>query len=83
MKVTPASASRRSNSCRLRRTTRLKDAFGNYCKQRRGGDWVDFPADGHPEEDLMDALRGGIRDAMPEGRAPQPNLSRVHVSSLR
>ena len=47
------------------RCTRLKDAFRNYCRQRRGGQWIDFPADGHPEEDLMDALRGGIRDAMP------------------
>ena len=49
------------------RCTRLKDAFRNYCRQRRGGQWIDFPADGHPEEDMMDALRGGIRDAMPDG----------------
>ncbi len=33
---------------------RLKDAFRNYCKQRRGGEWIDFPADGHPEEDVID-----------------------------
>jgi Terminase large subunit, T4likevirus-type, N-terminal len=62
------------------RCTRLKDAFRNYCKQRRGGQWVDFPADGHPEEDLIDALRGGIRDALPEGRAPKSNLLHVHAS---
>ena len=51
---------------------RLKDAFRNYCRQRRGGQWIDFPADGHPEEDMMDALRGGIRDAMPDGGVLKP-----------
>ena len=49
------------------RCVRLKDAFLNYCKQRRGSEWIDFPADGHPEEDFLDALRGGIRDALPNG----------------
>ncbi len=65
------------------RCTRLKDAFRNYCRQRRGGQWVDFPADGHPEEDLMDALRGGIRDAMPDGNALAPRLPRVHASMVQ
>ncbi len=37
------------------RCKHLKDAFLNYQRQRRGGQWIDFPADGHPEEDLMDA----------------------------
>ena len=64
------------------RCTKLKDAFRNYCKQRRGGQWIDFPADGHPEEDLIDALRGGIRDAMPEGGAPLLDLPRIHASKL-
>ncbi len=64
------------------RCTRLKDAFRNYCRQRRGGDWLDFPADGHPEEDLMDALRGGIRDAMPEGGVVMPEFRRMHASRL-
>ncbi len=62
------------------RCTRLRDAFANYCKQRRGGQWVDFPADGHPEEDLMDALRGGIRDAMAGVRSHQTQLVNVHAS---
>ena len=56
------------------RCARLKDAFQNYCRQRRGGEWLDFPADGHPEEDMMDALRGGIRDALPEVSATAPQL---------
>ena len=64
------------------RCTRLKDAFQTYCRQRRGGEWIDFPADGHPEEDLIDALRGGIRDAFPEGLAPRPNLRPVHASRV-
>ena len=65
------------------RCVRLKDAFRNYCRQRRGGEWIDFPADGHPEEDMMDALRGGIRDAMPEGCRVEPGLPRIHASRLQ
>ena len=61
------------------RCIRLKDAFRNYCRQRRGGQWIDFPADGHPEEDLIDALRGGIRDALPEGTKSALNLRQVHA----
>jgi hypothetical protein len=64
------------------RCARLKDAFQNYSRQRRGGQWIDFPADGHPEEDLIDALRGGIRDALPGGSAPGPELRRIHASSI-
>jgi hypothetical protein len=61
------------------RCARLKDAFRTYCRQRRGGQWIDFPADGHPEEDLIDALRGGIRDALPGGFASALNLHQVHA----
>ena len=65
------------------RCMQLKDAFRNYCRQRRGGQWIDFPADGHPEEDMMDALRGGIRDAMPEGCASVSNkLPWAHASGV-
>jgi hypothetical protein len=64
------------------RCGRRLDAFRNYCRQRRRGQWVDFPADGHPEEDLIDALRGGIRDAMPEGSVAASSLRRVHASRL-
>ena len=49
------------------RCVRLKEAFQNYRRQHRGGQWIDFPADGHPEEDMIDALRGGVRDALPDG----------------
>ncbi len=45
------------------RCLRLKEAFQTYSRQRRGGEWINYPVDSHPEEDLIDALRGGIRDA--------------------
>ena len=64
------------------RCVRLKDAFRNYCRQRRGGQWIDFPADGHPEEDMIDALRGGIRDALPGGSAAAASLSKVRASGV-
>ena len=34
------------------RCMRLKEAFGSYCHKRERGQWIDFPADGHPEEDM-------------------------------
>ncbi len=64
------------------RCTRLKDAFRNYCRQRRGGEWIDFPADGHPEEDLIDALRGGIRDALPTGVPSTLSFRHRHASRI-
>jgi hypothetical protein len=64
------------------RCCRLKEAFQNYSRQRRGGEWINYPADSHPEEDLIDALRGGIRDAFPEGLAPRPDIRSVHASSI-
>ncbi len=64
------------------RCVRLREAFGNYCRKRQGGEWLDTPADGHPEEDMMDALRGGIRDALPEGGVVTPGLPRVHASRI-
>jgi phage terminase large subunit-like protein len=64
------------------RCLKLKEAFGNYRHDKKGGQWVDFPADGHPEEDLIDALRGGVRDAMPEGSIVKPALPRIHASRI-
>jgi Terminase large subunit, T4likevirus-type, N-terminal len=64
------------------RCTRLKEAFQNYSRQRRGGEWLNYPVDGHPEEDLMDALRGGIRDAFPDGLKPKPSFQAMHASRV-
>jgi phage terminase large subunit-like protein len=59
------------------RCTGLKDAFLNYSKRRRGGQWIDYPADGHPEEDFLDALRGGAKAALPEGTTLVPSAIRA------
>jgi hypothetical protein len=32
--------------------------------------------------DLIDALRGGVRDAFPEGLVPRPNLQQVHAARI-
>jgi len=65
------------------RCPKLKDAFLNYAKQRRGGEWVDFPADSHPEEDMLDALRGGVRDALPDGcRTAATAIRSVHAGRV-
>jgi hypothetical protein len=64
------------------RCVRLKEAFQNYRRQRRGGQWIDFPADGHPEEDMIDALRGGVRDALPQGNVLAPYFGRAHAARL-
>ena len=56
----------------------------NYLrKQSAGGEWLDEPVDPqHPYEDLIDALRGGVRDRFPEGRTPASNLRTVHAGGL-
>jgi len=64
------------------RCARLKEAFQTYSRQRRSGQWTDFPADSHPEEDSIDALRGGVRDALPEGNALAPYLPRVQAARV-
>ena len=53
-------------------------AMSNYRRAKRGGQWQDYPEDPqHPHEDLVDALRGGLRDAFPDGRTIRPTLARV------
>jgi hypothetical protein len=65
------------------RCTHLISAFQNYRRQERDGEYLDSPVDPqHTAEDLMDALRGGVRDAMPEGRTPAPNLRTVHARQM-
>jgi hypothetical protein len=57
-------------------------ALQQYARKRTArGDWLDEPADPqHPHEDLIDALRGGIRDRFPEGRIPSGGL---HAHNLQ
>jgi phage terminase large subunit-like protein len=66
------------------RCVHLKAAFQNYVRKRGpGGDLLDVPQDPqHPHEDLLDALRGGIRDRFHEARIEQQRLRRVRVGDL-
>ena len=53
-------------------------ALSNYRRAKRGGQWQDYPEDPqHPHEDLVDALRGGLRDRFPEGRVSRTYPTRV------
>ena len=60
------------------------DALQCYRRAKRGGQWLDVPADPqHPYEDLVDALRGGLKARFPHGRTPeQPALNRVKASKV-
>jgi hypothetical protein len=60
------------------RCEHLIGAFNGYVRATRAGDFTSWPLDpNHPHEDLMDSLRGGIRDAFPEGRKPDPGFMKV------
>jgi hypothetical protein len=61
----------------------LIQAMQCYRRAKRGGQWLDRPDDPqHPYEDLVDALRGGLRAHYPVGRVPKSNLLRVHASKV-
>lgn len=50
------------------RCVQLSASLKGYARARRAGQWMDYPADPqHPWEDLVDALRGGLSVALPEG----------------
>lgn len=60
------------------RCKHLITAMETYRRAKRAGQWMDYPEDPlHPSEDLVDALRGGLKLEMPEGRRPAPALRRV------
>jgi hypothetical protein len=65
---------------RCKATTR---ALQSYRRAKRAGQWQDYPEDPqHPHEDLVDALRGGLRARFPNGRAAAPNLKRILFSKI-
>ncbi|WP_156512740.1 hypothetical protein [Planctomyces sp. SH-PL62] len=66
------------------RCSRLITAFQSYARARRSGQWMDYPADPqHPWEDLIDALRGGLSVALPEGASPaEPPLRRAKAGRV-
>jgi hypothetical protein len=58
-------------------------AMESYRRARRAGQWQDYPEDPqHPHEDLVDALRGGLRVCFPEGRTAQAALPRVQARKV-
>jgi hypothetical protein len=65
------------------RCSYLVAAFGAYVRDQRGGEWMSWPKDpNHPAEYMIYFLRDGIRDALPEGRRPQPQFRRVHMRQV-
>ncbi len=65
------------------RCVALTNALRGYRRARRGGQWQDYPEDPqHPHEDLVDALRGGLRACFPEGRSSRPTLARVSARQV-
>lgn len=58
-------------------------AFEGYRRARRSGQWQDYPEDPqHPQEDLIDAVRGGLRVLFPEGRSSRVELPRVKAGRV-
>ena len=66
------------------RCTALIAALRSYRRAKRAGQWLDRPEDPqHPHEDLVDALRGGLKARYPRGRNPKPsNLHRVPANKV-
>ena len=60
------------------------EALQCYRRAKRGGQLLDEPADPqHPYEDLVDALRGGLKAHYPNGRIPaQKPMNRVPARSI-
>ena len=61
----------------------LINAFKAYRRARRSHQWMDYPEDPqHPHEDLIDALRGGLRLAIPDQSELPQRFGRVKASSV-
>jgi hypothetical protein len=65
------------------RCTRLIAAFQSYARARRAGQWMDYPADPqHPHEDLIDALRGGLKVALDEADSSRQGFARARAARV-
>lgn len=65
------------------RCVHMKSAFQNYRRGERGGELLNQPAiDQSPYEDMMDALRYGIRSRFPEGRPQQTTMRQVSARNM-
>lgn len=53
-------------------------AIESFRRAKRRGIFIDEPEpEDHPHEDLVDALKGGLGDVLPDGRRPAPKLTRI------
>jgi hypothetical protein len=60
------------------------DAFANYKREKRAGQFTDNPVlRQHPYEDVIDALRGGLMHEFNEGRRPKPKLIRIPMNWIQ
>ena len=65
------------------RCKHLDAALRSYSRARRAGQWMDYPADPqHPQEDLIDALRGGLRLMIVDRPANQSGFTRARVGRV-
>jgi hypothetical protein len=65
------------------RCQRLIAALRGYTRARRAGQWMDYPADPqHPHEDLIDALRGGVKLMLADGQARRVGFSRARAGRV-
>jgi hypothetical protein len=65
------------------RCKHLINAFANYKRARRAGQFTERPEDPqHPYEDLLDALRGALCDKFPDGRKLPTLFSRERAGRV-
>ncbi|MFM1800668.1 MAG: hypothetical protein RJA81_20 [Planctomycetota bacterium] len=61
----------------------LIQAFENYRRAKRAGQWRDWPEDPqHPHEDLIDALRCGLRASLPEDHSNFVSVPRISARKV-
>jgi hypothetical protein len=67
------------------RCKHLISALQNYRRMKRGTQWQDKPEDrdAHPQEDLIDAMRGGLKTELPEGRKPPRTYNKTTANRMR
>ena len=65
------------------RCTATIRALRSYRRAKRAGQWQEYPEDPqHPSEDLVDAIRGGLRSLWPAGRTPDPGFRQMQASRV-
>lgn len=61
----------------------LIQAFENYRRAKRAGQWRDWPEDPqHPHEDLIDALRCSIRASLPDDQSDLISVPRISAKKV-